>query len=130
MVIHRAAIRLVVVAIAVVSLPCTAVAASKKPTVLWANVRSDGALVRGTAIGASSLGTGTGAYTVTFDQDVSNCAAVATSGGFPGFDFAATNATADTDTSTVVPNQVFLTFIRADSVAHVDTAFHLVVVCD
>jgi exopolysaccharide biosynthesis protein len=94
---------------------------------LFANVKSDGTLVSGTATGASSLGTG--AYTVSFGQDLSNCAPVAAVGGFPGYDVAASNPTTATDISSLHTNQVIVSIARADTALPVDSSFHLIVVC-
>lgn len=99
-------------------------------TVLFANVNADGTLVDGDATAASRpYGAGTGFYTVTFGQAVSNCAAVATPGAFPGYTFAADNATAGADTESIHPNDVTVRFKRGDTADPIDSAFHLIVVC-
>jgi len=93
---------------------------------LFANVDSDGTLMGGTATAATR--TGTGSYRVTFGRNVSNCASVAQSGGFPGFDSATANLAGTTQTSSLSPGDVFVDLQHPNS-AGADSAFHLIVAC-
>ena len=95
---------------------------------LWATVRSDGTLIRGTATGASQIETGT--YLVTFGQDVAECAPMANSGISNGGLSFATDATASTVTASflsVGENEVAV--VLENPLDRIDTDFHLIVAC-
>jgi hypothetical protein len=93
---------------------------------LFANVTQSGTLTNGTATGASR--TSTGFYKVTFGQDVSTCAPVATAGS-TGSGASFLGAWSNTFVG-FTPNEVEVRFNRQDSpVTPVDTDFHLIVVC-
>jgi hypothetical protein len=84
---------------------------------LWAVVDSHGTLVRGNSV-SSVLHDAPGAYRVFFDQDVSNCAYVATGEGTQD---AAVNGSS---------NVVFVqTYAGVGGDGQVDTSFHLAIFC-
>lgn len=90
---------------------------------LFADVKSDGTLVHGTATGATRISAGN--YYVTFGQGVDNCAAVANVGGFNGFD-SSTTEVAETGFST--SNVVVVNLTKLDG-TQVDSSFHLILDC-
>jgi hypothetical protein len=90
---------------------------------LFADVNSSGTLVHGTATGASRVSAGN--YDVTFGQSVENCAAVANTGGFNGFD-SATTELAQTGFNT--PNEVVVNLYKLDG-TQADSSFRLIVAC-
>jgi hypothetical protein len=92
---------------------------------LFANVTSDGILVSGTATATSHPDTGI--YFVGFGRDVSNCAAVATTGFFPGDESATLGVVATTGTFAFQPHDVEVFLRRGDD--FIENPFHLVVAC-
>lgn len=90
---------------------------------LWADVKSNGTLVHGTATGASRISTGN--YDVTFGQSVENCAAVANTGGFNGFD-SSTTELAEVGFNTA--NDVVVNLYKLDN-TQADSSFRLIVAC-
>jgi hypothetical protein len=97
---------------------------------MFANVTQAGVLKSGTAVGAQR--TGIGRYVVTFDSDLTGCAAVANA-GFIEESGGAVNLLAVAKTNIgfdITPTQVSVWFDKYEgSAAAVDTDFHLIVVC-
>jgi hypothetical protein len=96
---------------------------------LFANVDSDGTLVSGTATGSTRIALGV--YRVTFARDVSNCAAVANPGQFPGADFVSTaDAFASTLTFLNLPDVVQVVLEPLSRPPYqVDSDFRVIVAC-
>jgi hypothetical protein len=96
---------------------------------LYANVTEAGVLESGTATAASR--TGQGSYVVTFDRDLSKCAAVSSAGatGSGAWIWSAWDAVSVAGSSGA--NKVAITFRgpSAGGSQPVDTDFHLIVAC-
>jgi hypothetical protein len=88
---------------------------------LFADVKSDGTLVHGTATAATRIASGV--YTVTFGQDVSGCAAVANVGLFAGAD-SVFLAFAGSGTAPATPDNVDVVLSSG-----FDSSFRLIVAC-
>lgn len=100
-------------------------------TTHFARVRSDGALAGGTAV--SSLRLQTGAYQLVFPESIEECAGVATTSSFPGFDLAvnriwANVAIAVTNGGGRDPNSVIVDTYGSNGLGD-DTAFSLLLAC-
>jgi Collagen triple helix repeat (20 copies) len=94
-------------------------------TKLWAVVDHDGTLLRGSGVASVSHNsiTAVGEYAVTFTQDVSNCAYLATVGGTGGRGEAAVSTSGAT-------GQVGVrTYTEGGAFTPVDLPFHLAVFC-
>lgn len=104
----------------------------KKGDVQFVRVKSDGTLVGGTALSAAKLATG--AYAITFEPPIGDCAATANTASFLGFDSSVFrivahlsigfDANGQFDDETVVVN----TFRPSDG-TNADTSFALILVC-
>jgi len=92
---------------------------------LFANVASDGTLISGTAV--SSLRFDVGEYEVTFDRDISDCAAVVTA-GLVDPDVVAGYGQANLGANTAAGVRI-LQPSSPTPIAFVDSAFHIIVVC-
>ena len=90
---------------------------------MWANVRSDGTLKHGTAVSASRDSKGD--YTVTFGQDIGECAALATIGTAKG---GVVNPKSRIYAH-LPGNDTVGVLIYEDPIVPADSDFHLLVVC-
>ena len=106
-------------------------AAGQPATALWAVVDIGGALVHGshtTAVTKLFPGVTAGAYEVTFDRDVTNCALLATLGRTDSQSFNPDPGEIGTAYRNGNPNAVFVK-TRDSTGAAVDESFHLAVFC-
>ncbi len=90
---------------------------------LWASVAADGTLLGGTATAAKRIGLGQGQYDVTFGQDVSNCAPVASAEGDGDI--------ASASPGTIIANtqrEVLVQTVNFNA-GDINTSFHLIVAC-
>ncbi|HEY5641030.1 MAG TPA: hypothetical protein VIW01_13370 [Dehalococcoidia bacterium] len=94
---------------------------------LWATVRDDGTLIRGTATGAARPETGV--YIVTFAQDVSGCAAIANSGLSDGGMSFASDAIASTVNASFLVGEAEVAVVFQNPLDRINTDFNLIVTC-
>ena len=92
---------------------------------LYALVNSAGTLISGTAVSATSPSTGE--YEVTFTEDVSGCAAAASSGSV-GSASGTTSTTAVASLNKSGANTVVVFFVNLQATP-IATSFHLIVAC-
>lgn len=94
---------------------------------LFANVTSDGTIKSGTATGAELIGGDK--YEVSFGQDVSDCAAVASIGWNEGGSFAPNALVREVHAGDPDPNTVTVSFYSLPLDDFITTDFHLILAC-
>ena len=93
----------------------------------WAVVASNGTLSRGSGV-SSVTHVGTGTYRVTFNQDVTNCAYVATVGS-TGTGLPSEGRFVVTARESGNPNAVAVGTLYRNGTSYEDNPFHLAVAC-